>query len=92
GAMTWYGATGFYVDAQTKLSWFDSDLSSTTAGRQLAKGKGGFGYALGLELGERIALSDVWSLTPQVQLTYSHVDADSFVDPFGARVALGNGD
>lgn len=92
GAMTWYGATGFYADAQTKLSWFDSDLSSTTAGRQLAKGKDGFGYALGLELGQRIALSGSWSLTPQAQLTYSHVDADSFVDPFGARVALTDGD
>lgn len=92
GAMTWYGATGFYADAQTKFSWFDSDLSSTTAGRQLAKGKAGFGYALGLELGQRIALSGGWSLTPQAQLTYSHVDADSFVDPFGARVALTDGD
>jgi len=92
GAMTWYGATGFYADAQAKQSWFDSDLSSTTAGRQLAKGKAGFGYALGLELGQRIALSGVWSLTPQAQLTYAHVDADGFVDPFGARVALGDGD
>ncbi|WP_051987682.1 autotransporter outer membrane beta-barrel domain-containing protein [Bosea sp. UNC402CLCol] len=92
GALTWYGASGFYADAQTKLNWFDSDLSSTTAGRQLAKGKGGFGYALGLEIGQRIALSGAWSLTPQAQLTYSHVDADSFVDPFGARVALGDGD
>ncbi|MDR6871456.1 fibronectin-binding autotransporter adhesin [Bosea sp. BE125] len=92
GALTWYGASGFYADAQAKLSWFDSDLSSTTAGRQLAKGKAGFGYALGLELGQRIALSDSWSLTPQAQLTYSPVDADSFVDPFGARVALTDGD
>lgn len=92
GALTWYGASGFYADAQTKLSWFDSDLSSTTAGRQLAKGKGGFGYALGLELGQRFALSDAWSLTPQAQLTYSHVGADSFIDPFGARVALTDGD
>uniref|UniRef100_A0A9E7ZV51 Autotransporter outer membrane beta-barrel domain-containing protein n=1 Tax=Bosea sp. NBC_00436 TaxID=2969620 RepID=A0A9E7ZV51_9HYPH len=92
GALTWYGASGFYADAQTKLNWFDSDLSSTTAGRQLAKGKGGFGYAFGLELGQRIALSDSWSLTPQAQLVYSHVDADSFVDPFGARIALTDGD
>lgn len=92
GALTWYGASGFYADAQAKLNWFDSDLSSTTAGRQLAKGKGGFGYALGLELGQRFALSDSWSLTPQAQLTYSRVDADSFVDPFGARVALSDGD
>ncbi|MGN6097530.1 MAG: autotransporter family protein [Bosea sp. (in: a-proteobacteria)] len=92
GALTWYGASGFYADAQTRLSWFDSDLSSTTAGRQLAKGKGGFGYALGLELGQRIALSGDWSLTPQAQLTYSRVDAGGFVDPFGARVALTDGD
>ncbi|WP_244511979.1 autotransporter outer membrane beta-barrel domain-containing protein [Bosea robiniae] len=92
GALTWYGATGFYADAQTKLNWFDSDLSSTTAGRQLAKGKAGFGYALGLELGQRITLSDGWSLTPQAQLTYAHIDADSFIDPFGARVVLGDGD
>ena len=92
GALTWYGASGFYADAQTKLNWFDSDLSSTTAGRQLAKGKGGFGYALGLELGQRIALSGDWALTPQAQLTYSRADAGSFIDPFGARVALTDGD
>lgn len=41
-------------------------------------------YAFGLELGQRFALSDSWSLTPQAQLTCSRVDADSFVDPFGA--------
>ncbi len=92
GALTWHGATGFYADAQTKFSWLDSDLSSTTTGRQLAKGKAGFGYALGLELGQRIALSGGWSLTPQAQLTYAHVDADRFVDPFGAHVALSDGD
>lgn len=92
GALTWYGASGFYADAQAKLNWFDSDLSSTTTGRQLAKGKGGFGYAFGLELGQRIALSGGWSLTPQAQLIYSRVDADSFIDPFGARVSLSDGD
>lgn len=91
-ALTWYGQGGFYADAQAQANWFDSDLSSTTTGRQLAKGKAGFGYALGLELGQRIALAGGWSLTPQAQLTYSRVDADSFVDPFGARVALDDGD
>lgn len=92
GTLTWYGANGFYADAQAQLSWFDSDLSSTTTGRRLAKGKGGFGSALGLELGRRVALGGGWSLTPQAQLSYARVDADSFVDPFGARVALGDGD
>lgn len=92
GAMTWYGATGFYADAQAQASWFDSDLSSTTAGRQLTKGNAGFGYVLGLELGQRVALSGGWSLTPQAQLTFAHIDADSFIDPFGARVSLSDDD
>jgi len=92
GSLTWYGATGFYADAQTKLTWFNSDLSSTTAARQLAKDNAGLGYAVGFELGQRIALSGGLSLTPQVQLTYAHAGVDSFTDPFGARVALSNGD
>lgn len=92
GSLTWYGASGFYADAQAQFSWFDSDLSSTTTGRQLAKGKAGFGSALGLELGQRFALAGDWSLTPQAQLSYARIDADSFVDPFGASVAVGHGD
>jgi len=92
GTLTWYGASGFYADAQAQFSWFDSDLSSTTTGRRLAKGKAGLGSVLGLELGQRFALAGDWSLTPQVQLSYARIDADSFVDPFGASVAVGHGD
>lgn len=92
GTLTWYGESGLYADAQAQASWFDSDLSSTTLGRRLADGTGGFGYAFGLELGQRIALNGAWSLTPQAQLIYSRVTADSFTDPFGARVSLGDGD
>ncbi|MGO4737270.1 autotransporter outer membrane beta-barrel domain-containing protein [Bosea sp. 2KB_26] len=92
GTLTWYGQSGLYADAQAQASWFDSDLSSTTLGRRLADGTGGFGYAFGLELGQRIALNGAWSLIPQAQLTYSRVTADSFTDPFGARVSLGDGD
>lgn len=92
GTLTWYGESGLYADAQAQASWFDSDLSSTTLGRRLADGTGGLGYAFGLELGQRIALNGAWSLTPQAQLIYSRVTADSFTDPFGARVSLGDGD
>ena len=92
GTLTWYGSSGFYADAQAQFSWFDSDLSSTTTGRRLAKGKASFGSAAGLELGQRFALAGGWSLTPQAQLSYARVDADSFVDPFGVRVALTDGD
>ncbi|MET4682957.1 autotransporter outer membrane beta-barrel domain-containing protein [Brevundimonas faecalis] len=91
-ALTWYGENGVYADLQGQATWFDSDLTSTTTGRRLAEEKAGFGYALGLEGGRRIARGGGWSLTPQAQLTYSRVDADSFVDPFGPHVRLDDGD
>ncbi|EMS95611.1 outer membrane autotransporter [Agrobacterium tumefaciens str. Cherry 2E-2-2] len=92
GTLTWYGNNGFYVDAQGQLTWFDSDLSSNTLGRGLADGNDGFGYAFSLEAGQRIGLSENWTLTPQAQLTWSSVDFDSFTDPYGARVSLDRGD
>lgn len=92
GTLTWYGQSGFYVDGQAQATWFDSDLSSHTAGRALAEGNNGFGYVLGAEVGQRISLGGPWSLTPQAQLVYSNVDFDGFTDPFGARVTLGAGD
>ncbi|MGH6861028.1 MAG: autotransporter outer membrane beta-barrel domain-containing protein, partial [Phyllobacterium sp.] len=90
--LTWYGQNGFYIDGQAQASWYDSDLTSDTAGRRLADGNDGFGYAFSLETGKRIDLDRNWTLTPQAQLAYSSVDVDSFTDPFGARVALGSGD
>jgi fibronectin-binding autotransporter adhesin len=88
GSLTWYGNAGFYVDAQANATWYDSDLFSSTAGRNLVTGNDGFGYALGLEAGQQIALGGNWSITPQAQLTYSAVDYDGFNDVFGSDVAL----
>lgn len=88
GSMTWYGATGFYLDARANTTWYDSDLSSSAASTSLISGNDGFGYALGLEAGQQIALGSNWSLTPQAQLTYSAVDYDKFTDVFGAAVSL----
>ncbi|RUX00603.1 autotransporter outer membrane beta-barrel domain-containing protein, partial [Mesorhizobium sp. M8A.F.Ca.ET.023.01.1.1] len=92
GTLTWYGNSGFYVDAQAELTWFDSDLSSATLGKRLVKGNNGFGYGLGIEAGQKIGLQGNWSLTPQAQLSYSSVDFDSFTDPYGAVVANGGSD
>ncbi|HVW54079.1 MAG TPA: autotransporter outer membrane beta-barrel domain-containing protein [Rhizobiaceae bacterium] len=86
--LTWYGEHGFYADAQAQVTWFDSDLSSATAGRSLVNGNNGFGYSLSMEAGQRIALNDAWSLTPQAQLAYSSVSFDGFTDRFGANVSL----
>ena len=92
GTLTWYGNSGFYVDAQAQATWYDSDLRSATLGTTLADGNNGFGYGLSIETGQKIALNGNWSLTPQAQLAYSSVDFDDFTDPFGADVSLGSSD
>lgn len=89
--LTWYGQNGFYLDGQAQATWYDSDLSSDFLGG-LSRGNGGFGYAFSLETGERFALNQSWTLTPQAQLAYSNVDFDNFTDPFGANVSLGRGE
>ncbi len=80
------------IKAQGQVTWYDSDLYSDTLRQRLADGSDGFGYALSLEAGKRIALNENWILTPQAQLTWSTVDFDSFIDPYGARVSLDKGD
>ncbi|MCD7060529.1 autotransporter family protein [Pelagibacterium xiamenense] len=90
GALTWYGDNGFYLDGQGQVTWSSSDLTSTTAARELVGSNNGFGYAVGLELGHRIDLDEEWSITPQAQLTYTSVSFDEFTDTFGAPVSLEN--
>lgn len=73
------------------MTWFDSDLSSGILGA-LADGNHGFGYALSLEAGRRIALGENLSLTPQAQLVYSNVRFDDFTGPSGEDVSIEGGD
>ncbi|MBZ9847929.1 autotransporter outer membrane beta-barrel domain-containing protein [Mesorhizobium sp. CA14] len=91
GTLTWFGNSGFYVDTQAQATWYDSDINSAELGK-LADGNNGFGYALSIESGQKIALRSNWSLTPQAQLSYSAVDFDKFTDRFGAIVSPGSGD
>ncbi|MGU3401271.1 autotransporter outer membrane beta-barrel domain-containing protein [Brucellaceae bacterium D45D] len=92
GTLTWYGENGFYLDGQAQLTWYRSDLNSTLANTTLVDGNDGFGYALSVEGGKRIAIDQAWSLTPQAQLVYSSVDFDDFTDTFGSQVSLDRGD
>lgn len=87
-AMTWLDNSGFYVDGQAALSWFNSDLTSDTAGLSLISANAGFGYALSVETGKKIDLGAGWTVTPQAQLTYSDVGFAPFTDAFGATVSL----
>ena len=92
GTLTWYGGEGFYLDAQAQATWYQSDLNSRLASRNLVTGNDGFGYALSLETGRRIELKDGWSLTPQAQLVWNSVRFDGFDDAFGAPVRLDRSD
>ena len=91
GTLTWYGNNGFYVDGQSQMTWYRSDLSSDLAGT-LKDGNNAFGYAFGAETGRRIPLGGALSLTPQAQLVYSSVSFGTFNDRFGAAVSSDDGD
>lgn len=96
GTLTWYGDNGFYIDGQGQLTWYRSDLYSSTAKKSLAGGKNnGFGYALSVEAGQRVTIDDHWSVTPQAQLQYSNVDFNDFTTHWkGGKtdIALDKGD
>ncbi|OKP63301.1 hypothetical protein BTE77_35685, partial [Ensifer adhaerens] len=91
-SLTWLAASGFYLDAQAQLSFYDSNLSSTTASQGLVSGNDAIGYALSIEGGQRIDLGNGLTVTPQAQLSYSDVKFDSFHDAFGAAVRHDDGD
>ncbi|UWU28790.1 autotransporter outer membrane beta-barrel domain-containing protein [Rhizobium sp. WSM1274] len=92
GTLTWYGNSGFYIDTQAGLTWYSSDLKSSTLHATLADDNDGFGYGVSVEAGQKIALSNRWSLTPQAQLAYSSVRFDDFTDQYRGAVSLDDGD
>jgi fibronectin-binding autotransporter adhesin len=79
------------VDNQARVSWYNGDLTSALTG-PMTRGNDGFGYALSTEAGKRLGFAQGWSITPQLQATYSNVNFDSFLDRFGAQVSLGHAD
>src|SRR5205823_6133312 len=72
-------------------NWLSTDIASQSTGTTLVEGNEGFAYGLSLEAGQKIALDDNWSLTPQAQLAYSSVDFASFTDPYDGEVSLDDG-
>ena len=75
---TWQ-AGEFQVDAQAATTWYDADLKSYTHGRLLKKEASGAGYALGVEMGRRMAVGELM-VTPRVGLGWSRVDLLDFID------------
>jgi fibronectin-binding autotransporter adhesin len=92
GSATWAGNNGVYVDGQAQATWYNSNLTSDTIGRRMTSDNKGFGRAFSIESGQRVALNEAWSVTPQAQLVYSSVSFDDFTDPFGAHVTRDRAD
>ncbi|MBF8720403.1 autotransporter outer membrane beta-barrel domain-containing protein [Pseudomonas guariconensis] len=67
------------------MSWYDSELRSSQLSKKLESGNRGNGIAASIEIGHRLALNDIWSVTPQAQLSWSQVRFDSFTDQYGAK-------
>src|SRR5262249_39938118 len=91
GTLTWYGNSGAYVDAQAAVTWFDTDIRSSTLSRTLVNGNNIHGLGTSIEGGQRLALDANWSVTPQLQLAWSQVHVDTFTDPYGAVSSNDNG-
>ncbi|WP_448146194.1 autotransporter family protein [Labrys miyagiensis] len=87
GNLTWLGADGLYADAVGQLTFYESSLSNKAGGDNQ-----GWSGTASLEIGKRFELGSGWSVVPQAQLAYTHVDFDSFTDINSSRVTLGDGD
>jgi outer membrane autotransporter protein len=85
GTLTWYSNTGFYVDGQAQVNWFDTDIRSSLAGA-MRDGEDAVGYGVSIETGKRFAAGGPWALTPQAQLAYTRADFN-FMDNFGASIS-----
>ena len=69
---------GFYADAQAAVTWFDAELTSP---RGVIESDGdGVSYAMGLEAGKRVDVSDALSVTPRAALEWSDASLDAFAD------------
>lgn len=88
-SLTWYDASGFYIDAQLQHAFFKSDLSTNTG--TLISDNDGTGYAASLEVGKAISLGDACSVTPELQYVYYQVDFDGFTAESGESVSLDDG-
>lgn len=94
--LTWHGGRGFYIDAQAQKNWFESRLYSALGHKDLSQGKNrGHGYAMSVEAGKSIYVSDTLSITPQAQLQYNKVTFNDFSTQWQtsrSRVSYAKGD
>ena len=90
GTLTWFGANGFYTDAQAALTWYSSELKADDLPLS-PDDSDAFGYALSLEAGQAFGIGEGLSLTPQAQLSFASVSVDSFTGAYSDAVRFDDG-
>ena len=73
-----------YVDVQGGATWYDAELDSATGSGRLVNEVDGRGYALGLDVGNRMVMGEDLVVTPRAGLAWSKVDLDDFMDEVGS--------
>ena len=76
---------GVYIDAQAGATRYDVKLTSKL-GRTLKDGAKGTGYALAVEAGRAVALTENVTLTPRAGLVWSRVSLSDFADSRAATL------
>ena len=88
--LTWLGKNGLYADGVIQGTWYTSTLSSSALSQNVTDNHG-FGDAVSIEGGQRIALNKTWAVVPQAQLIYSAVSFDGITDSNGVSATLQDG-
>lgn len=84
---TWLSNNGFYADAVGQLTWYDGKLPN-----KISSNNAGWSSVLSLEIGQNYEIDADWTIVPQAQLAWTHVDFNEFTDIYGARASLADGD
>ena len=77
GMATWFGGGGMYVDAQTQISWIETEFADSVDG-VLASGIESTASFASLEIGKRFALDRNMSVVPHGQISLGGTDIGDF--------------
>ena len=77
GMATWFGGGGMYLDAQTQISWIETEFADSVDG-VLASGIESTASFASLEIGKRFALDRNMSVVPHGQISLGGTDIGDF--------------
>lgn len=87
--LTYLSDSGFYLDGQFQYGRFSNDLAGySTRFMSFARNVDATGWAAAAEVGKRFEIRPGFTIVPNVRLSYSSLNIDSFVDNFQAAIGF----